>query len=134
METRDTLTVSSRQEWRDWLAAHHRDTSEVWLVLSKSPTARGGITLGQAQEEAVCFGWMDSAVKPVDESTYRMQFMPRPPHSRCPPSRVLCEGRSNRARALKMLRLGKMPPAGMEYLPLEVLRMWGEEKPLRTEP
>jgi uncharacterized protein YdeI (YjbR/CyaY-like superfamily) len=121
MDTVETLTVISRQEWRDWLAAHHQDKPEIWLALNRDPSARQGLTLGQAQEEALCFGWMDSTLKSLSEASYLMRFSPRPRHSRW--------GRSNRARALKMLRLSKMTPAGMALLPPEVLRLWENEKP-----
>jgi|SRR5687767_4931425 len=119
MDIGETLQLSSRDEWRAWLAGHHQDKQEIWLVLHKSPSGKGGLTMSQAQEEAFCFGWADSTLTPIDESSYVLRFSPRHRLSRW--------GRSNRARALKMLRAGKMTPAGMALLPPEVLRMWEKE-------
>lgn len=119
MEIGETLQISSRDEWREWLDGHHQDTQEIWLVLHKSASGTRGLTMSQAQEEALCFGWVDSTLKPIDEASYALRFTPRHRLSRW--------GRSNRARALKMLRAGKMTPSGMALLPPEVNRMWEKE-------
>ena len=119
MEIGETLQVDSRDEWRAWLADHHQDKQEIWLVLHQSASGTRGFTMKQAQEEALCFGWVDSTLKPMDDSSYALRFSPRHRLSRW--------GRSNRARALKMLRAGKMTPAGMALLPPEVIRMWEKE-------
>jgi uncharacterized protein YdeI (YjbR/CyaY-like superfamily) len=70
-------------------------------------------------EEALCFGWIDSTLKPIDASSYALRFSPRRKKSPW--------ADSNRARALKLLRAGKMTPAGMAVLPPEVIRVWDEE-------
>jgi len=119
MDIGETLQLNSREEWRAWLAGHHQDKQEIWLVLHKSSSDKRELTMSQAQEEAICFGWVDSTLKPVDDLSYALRFSPRHRLSRW--------GRSNRARALKMLRAGKMTPAGMALLPPEVLRIWEKE-------
>ena len=140
MELNETLQVNSREEWRAWLDEHHGDMQEVWLMLPKSGSgdlrssrrhgretvAERGLTMSQAQEEALCFGWVDSTLKPIDEATYALRFSPRHRLSRW--------GRTNRARALKLLRAGKMTPAGMALLPPEVIRMWEKETPSPPPP
>jgi uncharacterized protein YdeI (YjbR/CyaY-like superfamily) len=92
MDSTGTLQPRTRDEWRTWLEEHHNDKEEVWLLLPKSGSGRRGLTMSQAQEEALCFGWMDSTLKQVDETTFALRFSPRPRLSRW--------GRSNRARAL----------------------------------
>ena len=119
MELSETLQVNSRAEWRAWLDEHHKDREEIWLVLHASAAGKRELTMPQAQEEALCFGWVDSTLQSIDEASYALRFSPRHRLSRW--------GRSNRARALKMLRAGKMTPAGMALLPPEVLRMWEKE-------
>lgn len=118
-EIGETLQLNSRDEWRAWLDAHHQEKAEIWLVLQKALPGKRALTMSQAQEEALCFGWVDSTLKPVDELTFALRFTPRHRLSRW--------GRSNRARALKMLRAGKMTPAGLALLPPEVLRLWEKE-------
>ncbi|HEX7973796.1 MAG TPA: hypothetical protein VF498_05260 [Anaerolineales bacterium] len=75
----------------------------------------------EAQEEALCFGWVDSSLKPMDAARYALRFSPRREHSRW--------GNSNKARALNLLRAGKKTPSGMEQLPPDVIRAWEEENP-----
>ena len=58
-----TLDVRSRRLWRQWLEKHHDSESEIWLVFHKRHTGEKFIDLGDAVEEALCFGWIDSLVK-----------------------------------------------------------------------
>jgi hypothetical protein len=119
MELGATVQLNSREEWRAWLAEHHQEVQEIWLVLHNSSSGKRELTMSQAQEEALCFGWVDSTLKPIDEASYAL---------------LSRWGRSNRARALKMLRAGKMTPAGLALLPPEVLRMWEKEIPSPPSP
>ena len=57
----------SRAEWRRWLARHHAESSGVWLVYPKKSSGLRGPTYDEAVEEALCFGWIDSRVRPLDE-------------------------------------------------------------------
>lgn len=92
--------------WRSWLAAHHADQDGVWLVLAKKgvvgPTH---LTYDQALDEALCQGWIDGQVGRRDEATYRQRFTPRRPRSRW--------SRGNVARIERLLREGRMLPAGV---------------------
>lgn len=113
MEIGERLEVRSRDEWRVWLADHHQDKQEIWLVLYKSGSRQRGLTMGEAQEEALAFGWVDSYLKPIDAASYALRFSRRRPGSRW--------SASNRARARKLLGEGRMAPAGMSVLPPDVL-------------
>jgi uncharacterized protein YdeI (YjbR/CyaY-like superfamily) len=57
----NTLDVRSCAQWRAWLAKHHESESEVWLVFHKRHTGRPPIDYNDALDEALCFGWIDSA-------------------------------------------------------------------------
>src|SRR5438309_102082 len=70
MEIGETLLVTSRQEWRDWLAQHHTDRREIWLVYYKKGAGKTGISYEESVEEALCFGWIDGAIKGIDGETY----------------------------------------------------------------
>ena len=119
MDIGEKLHVKTREEWRAWLARYHQEKPDIWLILEKSISGKREFTLADAQEEALCYGWIDSAQKPIDESSYALRFTPRRPKSRW--------SDTNKARALKLLREGKMTPAGMALLPPEVIRIWQEE-------
>jgi uncharacterized protein YdeI (YjbR/CyaY-like superfamily) len=119
MDIGEKLHLQSREEWRGWLADHHQDRFEIWLILYKSTSEKWTFTMRDAQEEGLCFGWVDSNLKPIDSFSYALRFTPRRPQSQW--------GVSNKARALKLLREGKMAPAGMAVLPPDVIRAWEEE-------
>ena len=109
MEIRETLLASNRQEWRDWLVQHHHDRKEIWLIYYKKSSGKAGISYDEAVEEALCFGWIDGAIKGINEETYAGRFTPR--RSRSPWSV------SNRERLARLLREGRMTEAGMAVLP-----------------
>ena len=75
------LYVDNRREWRAWLKAHYRSEKEVWLVFYKKHTGKTRIPYNDAVEEALCFGWIDSTVRRVDEDSYAQRFTPRRPNS-----------------------------------------------------
>lgn len=100
-----TLDVSSREDWREWLERHHAKETEIWLIYYKKHTGKPRIPYDDAVEEALCFGWIDSIVKRIDDERFMQKFTPR-------------RGKSvwsahNKKRALKMIRCGKMTEAGL---------------------
>ncbi|MBN1538360.1 MAG: YdeI/OmpD-associated family protein [Anaerolineales bacterium] len=100
-----SLRVSSRQEWRDWLEANHAAVKEIWLYIYKKRFANKGITLQEAMEEAVCFGWVDSVMHSIDAEKFILRFTPR--------RKGAIWSMSNIKRVEKMLAEGKMAPSGM---------------------
>lgn len=81
-KTAPVLEVFSREEWRKWLAANHDLEKELWLVFRKGPAANPAFTYKDALEEALCFGWIDSLVRRLDDLRYARKFTPRNPGSR----------------------------------------------------
>lgn len=53
----------NREEWRTWLAQNHDKTDQVWLLFYKKHVNKKGITLEEAVEEAISFGWIDDELK-----------------------------------------------------------------------
>jgi uncharacterized protein YdeI (YjbR/CyaY-like superfamily) len=68
--------------WRKWLAAHHASEPEVWLIFHKQHTGTPSVDYLDALDEALCFGWIDSRVKRIDEDRYARRFTPRKPGSK----------------------------------------------------
>src|SRR5260370_28717179 len=112
MEIGETLLVVTRQEWRDWLLQHHSTHKEIWLVYYKKTSGKVGISYEESVEEALCFGWIDGAVKGINEETYAGRFTPRRPKSPW--------SDSNRERVARLLRDGRMTEAGLAALPSEL--------------
>ncbi len=75
------LYAASRREWRAWLARHYRSEKDVWLVFYKKHTGKARIAYNDAVEEALCFGWIDSTLRRIDEDSYAQRFSPRRPNS-----------------------------------------------------
>ncbi len=72
----ETFCPSNRQEWRQWLLENHQSKQSVWLIYYKKKTNIPSITWSEVVDEALCFGWIDSTAKPIDEEKY-MQFITR---------------------------------------------------------
>lgn len=72
-----TLAVRNRQEWRKWLEKHHNCESEIWLVFPKRHTGATSLSYDDAVEEALCFGWVDSLIRRLDDDRFARKFTPR---------------------------------------------------------
>jgi uncharacterized protein YdeI (YjbR/CyaY-like superfamily) len=69
--------VRTRRKWRAWLRAHHATIAQIWLVFWKKHTGVPCLSYDDAVEEALCYGWVDSLVRRVDEDRYAQKFTPR---------------------------------------------------------
>lgn len=88
----------SREAWRQWLLRHHQQTESIWLVLHKKGSGGSTLTLSEAVEEALCFGWIDSVSNKLDEQRYKILLSPRKPKSNW--------SKINKARARNMIKQG----------------------------
>ncbi len=79
MEITKTLYIVSRKDWRNWLKQNHKTAPEIWLVYPKKETGKPRIEYNDAVEEALCFGWIDSIVKKLDDTHTVQRFSPRKP-------------------------------------------------------
>jgi len=104
-----TLRVRIIAEWRDWLEEHHATVSEVWMVYHKQHTGVASIKHKDALDEALCYGWVDSLVKRLDEARYAVKFTPRKADSRW--------SDINRKRYAELKAAGKLKPAGIARAP-----------------
>ena len=73
----NTLHVQDRYQWREWLMKNHDKETEIWLVLPKKSSGKQRIPYAETVEEALCFGWIDSTVKKLDENHNVQRFTPR---------------------------------------------------------
>jgi uncharacterized protein YdeI (YjbR/CyaY-like superfamily) len=99
-----TLHINGRGEWRAWLQANGGREKEIWLVFFKKHTGKARLEYDDAVEEALCFGWIDSIIRRLDDGRYARKFTPRNPGSNW--------SDLNTARAKKMIAAGRMTPAG----------------------
>ena len=99
-----TLYVKTRAEWRRWLRTNHQRASEIWLIYYKKNSGRPRIPYNDAVDEALCFGWIDGILKPIDARKYAQRYSPRRKTS------TLSD--MNRERVRRLTRSGRMTKAG----------------------
>ena len=103
-----TFYASDRREWRRWLRENHRTEAEIWFVFYRKHTGKPSVSYNDAVEEALCYGWIDSIVRKVDDDRYAQRFSPRKPKS--------AFSEMNRQRVDKLVKQKKMTKAGLEAI------------------
>jgi len=66
---------------RAWFEAHHADAGELWVGFYKAHVGKKGVQYPDAVREALCFGWIDTTVRRIDDDRYANRFTPRRPGS-----------------------------------------------------
>lgn len=100
-----TFRAGKREAWRAWLAKNHASEREVWVVFPKKHTGEKCMSYEDSAEEALCYGWIDSLIKRMDDDTYARKFTPRTDNANW--SAV------NRRRVAKCIKEGRMTEFGM---------------------
>ena len=108
MKLGKTLYVTKRKEWRAWLAKNHDKEKEIWLFYYRKSSGKPRISYNDAVEEALCFGWIDSIQKGIDEQRFAQRFTPRKATS------TLSE--MNKERIRRLIKEKKMTPAGLKAI------------------
>ena len=102
----NTLYVTTREAWREWLAKNHAvETQGVWLVYFKQQSGKPTLEYNESVEEALCYGWVDSQIKKIDEQRFARRFTPRKHQSRW--------SDSNRKRVAELIEKGLMTEHGI---------------------
>lgn len=105
---KEAIYAQTRKDWRDWLEQHSQLEKSVWLILYHKKSKTPCISINEATEEALCFGWIDSLAKKRDGESYYLTFTPRNPRSRW--------SGPNRERALRMIESGLMTEQGQRLI------------------
>ena len=104
-DTLERVWVPDRESWRAWLEKHQAREAGVWLVSFKKATGKPRVEYEHAVEEALCFGWIDSLVRTLDDERAMQLFTPRKPRSPW--------SRPNKVRVERLIAAGLMRPAGL---------------------
>ncbi|HEX2619420.1 MAG TPA: YdeI/OmpD-associated family protein [Phototrophicaceae bacterium] len=104
----ERVYTKDRQEWRAWLEQNHATAPGVWLIYYKKETGKPYFDHGDAVEEALCFGWIDSVRNTNDDESYLQFFSPR--KAKSPWSKL------NKTRVEMLIAEGLMTPAGLEKI------------------
>lgn len=110
MEPKNLLNAKNRDELRVWLEKYHKSEKECWVVVKRGrPKNDGTFWYIDAVEEAMCFGWIDSTTKKLDDGVTAQKLAPRRKGS------IWSE--LNKERCRRMEKLGRMTDAGRAMLP-----------------
>lgn len=140
------LHVISIDGWRDWLKKNHDKEELIWLVFKKKSTGSVPFDYSMSLDEALCYGWVDSLLRTIDEKEYMRKFTPRKPtstwsdHNKLRVERLISEGRMT-AAGMKAIDAGKKsgmwdkgvePPEVDDTIPGALLQVF-QNKPLARE-
>jgi uncharacterized protein YdeI (YjbR/CyaY-like superfamily) len=103
-----TMYLTRRDEWRKWLVEHHGTEKEIWLIYYRKKTGKSCISYNDAVEEALCFGWIDSIIKNIDNERFAQRFSIRQKTSQL--------SEMNKQRVLKLISQKKMTNAGLDAI------------------
>ena len=97
--------ASTKQEWNDWLAINHETPAKVKLICYKKHTGKPSLTHRETMDEAICYGWIDTTLKRVDEDRYARGFAKRNKNSRWSDNTI--------SYAKELIKSKRMQPAGL---------------------
>lgn len=100
--------AKNRKAWRNWLQKNHLKETGVWLIYYKKGSGKTRVSWEEAVEEALCFGWIDSIAKPIDEEKYKQKFTPRKTKS--------VWSAINKKKVELLIQQNLMMPAGWEII------------------
>ena len=104
----ETFYPTCRIDWRRWLQENHSSKQSVWLVQYKKKTNMPTISWSEAVDEALCFGWIDSTRKTIDEESFVQFFTKRKPNGTW--------SKINKGNIERLIRAGFMTEAGYESI------------------
>ncbi len=107
-DTYPQVEAPTRAAWRSWLTKHHATSKGIWLVFYKKGSGLPSVAYAEAVEEALCFGWIDSRLRPLDDTRYVQVFGPRRPQSEW--------SALNKRRVEALQANGFMKPAGRKAI------------------
>ena len=102
-------------EWREWLSENHEKKEAVWLIFYRKKSPKYNLSWSESVDEALCFGWIDSTKKTLDEERYIQYFTKRKPKS--------IWSRVNKDKVDQLIAKGLMQDAG--YKSIEVAKSNG---------
>ena len=107
-----TTAPATLPEWRQWLSENHKRETEVWLTYHKKHTGKSSVSYEDSVQEALCWGWIDSLIKRMDDDRYARKFTPRKPDSQWSVSNI--------KRVRKLKKENRLQPAGRGVIPEKV--------------
>lgn len=108
MNVGKTIYFTKRKDWRYWLKNNYNKKKEIWLIFYNKSSGKPRISYNDSVEEALCFGWIDSIIKKIDNERFAQRFTPR--RSRSPISEM------NKERVRRLIKKKLMTEAGLRAI------------------
>jgi uncharacterized protein YdeI (YjbR/CyaY-like superfamily) len=105
------LDIRSRRQWRAWLVEHYSSSPGIWFTFHKKHSGVKSIPYEEVIREALCYGWIDSLVKRLDDDRYLLKFTPRKPTSKW--------SEINRRRWAELEKEGRLAAPGRAAAPTD---------------
>jgi uncharacterized protein YdeI (YjbR/CyaY-like superfamily) len=105
-EDQPALYFESEQEWEAWLEENHEQSEGIWIKFAKKNSGIQSVSLSEAVEGAICYGWIDSRAASFDTAFWMLRFTPRRPKSRW--------SERNRETAIRLAAQGRLRAAGLK--------------------
>jgi uncharacterized protein YdeI (YjbR/CyaY-like superfamily) len=102
------IAFKSQQAWDAWLKSQPVQAKGLWLKLAKQSSGIASVSKPEAIDTALCHGWIDGQLDSFDDEYWLIRFTPRQPASKW--------SEKNRTRALQLVELGRMQPAGLNEI------------------
>ena len=107
-EKLELIYPKTRKAWRNWLKKYHNKKECVWIVRYKKAAKMPAFSWSEAVDEALCFGWIDSKAKPIDDEKYMQYFSRRKPKSTW--------SKINKDKVEQLIAQGLMTTAGLKCI------------------
>ena len=111
MDVRETLALDKPEDLRQWLQDNHQTKMEIWLIFYKKSSGKQTLAIAQAVDEALCFGWIQSRLKPLDPQRFVVRFSPH--------HKISSWSLPNLKRARRLIAQDRMTEFGIAVLPEE---------------
>lgn len=108
MTSDDHFYPSSKEAWRAWLQENHDREQSVWVIFYKKDSGVPSLSWSDAVDEALCFGWIDSTKRPIDNEKFMQFFSRRKPSSTW--------SKINKDKVAQLIKEGKMTSAGLAII------------------
>lgn len=101
-------TFRTQAALEEWMAKHHDKAPELWLKAHKKGSGLASVTVAEALDVALCWGWIDGIRKSFDEKSFLQRYSPRTRKS--PWSQI------NREKVARLIADGRMTPHGQKQI------------------
>jgi uncharacterized protein YdeI (YjbR/CyaY-like superfamily) len=108
MKELEYIHFNNKEEFRNWLQKNHESSSGIWMIFLKKHTDKECINYNDALEEALCFGWIDSLIKKIDDEKYARKFTPRKNSTKW--------SEINKKKVIELIENDRMTQAGLEKI------------------